>query len=162
MPVLPPIPPDWDRMARPPGETLWMAIEQHGLDSDRFRGTLAHTTEPLAPEIGLREWVHQTENLVRRTLRDYLLIDLERLGVAGLPGGRRLAHHTGPDDEALVLEQWFVIVEHAHGSVGHTLTATLATDRYDAVADVVAAAAQQWQPAALKSATDAAVSTDAG
>lgn len=135
-----------------------MAVEQHGFGSDRFRGTLAHTTEALGTEVGLREWVHQTEDLASRTLRDYLLIDLERLGVAGLPGGRRLAHHTAPSDEALVLEQWFVIVEHPDVAVGHTLTATLATDRYDSVADVVAAAAQRWQPAALS----AAVRTDAG
>jgi hypothetical protein len=123
-----------------------MAVEHHGLGSDRFRGTLAHTVEPLGAEIGLREWAHQTEDLVSRTLRGYLLIDLERLGIAGQPGGRRLAHHTGPDDEALVLEQWFVILEEAGRSVGHTLTATLATDRYDAAADVVAAAARRWQP----------------
>lgn len=147
MPVLPPIPPDWDRLARPPEETLWMAVEQHGFGSDRFRGTLAHTIEPLGDEVGLRQWVHQTEDLVSKTLPGYLLIDLERLGVAGQPGGRRLAHHTGPDDEALVLEQWFVIVEHVDGSVGHTLTATLATDRYDTLADIVATTAQSWDPA---------------
>ncbi|MEU0312624.1 hypothetical protein [Nocardioides sp. NPDC006273] len=147
MSVLPPIPPDWDRLARPPRETLWMAVENHGVDHDRFRGTLAHTVEPLGAEIGLRQWVHQTEELISAALRGYLLIDLERLGVAGQPGGRRLAHHTGPNDEALVLEQWFVIVEYVDGSAGHTLTATLATDRYDTLADIVATTAQSWDPA---------------
>lgn len=149
MPVLPPIPPDWDRLARPPEETLWMAVEHHSFGSDRFRGTLAHTVEPLSGEIGMREWVHQTEDLASTTLPGYLLIDLERLGIAGQPGGRRLAHHTGPNDEALVLEQWFVIIDHTDRSVGHTLTATLATDRYDTLADVVATAVQSWHPAEM-------------
>jgi hypothetical protein len=41
------------------------------------------------------------------------------------------------------MEQWFTLVD----GVGHTLTATVETWRYDELADPCAAAARDWRPA---------------
>jgi hypothetical protein len=75
-------------------------------------------------------------------LDDYLLVDLERLVVDGRPGGRRLAHHVDQAGRALTMEQWFV----ADDQVGWTLTATVETWSYDAVADELAEVAAAWRP----------------
>lgn len=106
-----------------------------------FRSSLAHTTSTIG-DIGLREWVSSTEDLLRNLLPGYRLIDLQRLGVSGATGGRRLAHYRGPGGEALVTEQWFVQV----GSEGHTLTATVETYRYPTLADVISECARRWHP----------------
>src|SRR5206468_177335 len=70
-----------------------------------------------------------------RVPTDYLLLDLERLPVAGLPGGRRLARHVSPEGVDLTMEQWFVLVDGA----GITVTATVDSWRYDAVTDELTA-----------------------
>jgi hypothetical protein len=80
--------------------------------------------------------------LLPRMLDGYLLVDLERLEFHGRPAGRRLAHHTGPGGQALTMEQWFTQID----DVGYTLTATVETARYDALADTLAAAAASWSP----------------
>jgi hypothetical protein len=107
-----------------------------------FRSSLAYTISTIS-DIGLREWVSSTEDLLINLLPGYLLIDLQRLGISGATGGRRLAHYRGPGGEALVTEQWFVPV----GSQGHTLTATVETHRYPALADVISECVQRWNPA---------------
>ena len=99
-------------------------------------------TEQPTGGLGFRDWQTGTEELLPRTLPDYLLVDLERLEVDGRPAGRRLAHHAGPGGEALTMEQWFVLVD----GVGHTLTATVETWRYDELADSLAGVAASWRP----------------
>lgn len=78
-----------------------------------------------------RDWQVATDEVLPGMLTDYLLLDLEKLSVAGLPGGRRLAHHISPDGVALTMEQWFTTAE----GVGYTLTATTDSWRYDEQAD---------------------------
>ncbi|MER7558152.1 hypothetical protein ABTZ46_14500 [Nocardioides sp. NPDC126508] len=116
-------------------------MEARPIGVTRFRSSLAHTISTIG-DIGLREWVRSTEDLLTNLLPGYLLIDLQRLGVSGATGGRRLAHHRGPGGEALVTEQWFV----PFGGQGHTLTATVETNRYPALADVIRECARQWHP----------------
>lgn len=139
---MPPVPSSWDVLARPPADTDWVAVEPGILGDGGFRSSLAHSTSTIG-DVGLREWVRNTEELLKGLLPGYLLIDLQRLGIGGITGGRRLAHYRGPGGEALVTEQWFVPVE----GQGHTLTATVETHRYPELADVISECARQWRPA---------------
>lgn len=138
---VPPVPPSWDVLSKPPADTAWAAVEPLPLGVAGFRSSLAHTVAAVG-DIGLREWVSTTEGLLENLLPGYLLIDLQRLGIDGVTGGRRLAHHRGPNGEALVTEQWFVAV----GGQGHTLTATVETHRYPALTDVIGECARRWRP----------------
>ena len=145
------VPPDWEVVDRPSEGVVLVALEpaRAATADDRppFRSNLVVTAVSTGG-LGFRDWQAGSDEILDRALTDYLLVDLERLEVDGLPGGRRLAHHTGPHGEALTLEQWFVL----HEGIGHTLTATVETARYDELADVVAAAAGSWRPTLSRSA----------
>lgn len=84
--------------------------------------------------LDFRQWQVNTDIMLPQALTDFVLLDLERLEVAGHPGGRRLARHVGPDGTDLTLEQWFTLVDGA----GITVSATVDSWRYDAVADELA------------------------
>jgi hypothetical protein len=112
-----------------------------GGDPERFRTTVV-LTEQSTGGLGFRDWQAGTDELLPRVLPDYLVVDLEKVTLDGHPGGRRLAHHAGPRGEALTMEQWFTEVD----GVGHTLTVTIETWRYDALADTYAAVAAAWTP----------------
>ncbi len=107
----------------------------------RFQSNLVVTASTTGG-LSFSDWQNGTEELLPRMLGDYLLVDLERLDFNGNPAGRRLAHHTGPRGQALTMEQWFTQID----DIGYTLTATVETFRYDALADVLAAAAASWRP----------------
>ena len=138
---IPPVPSSWDVLSRPPADTVWVAVEPQPMGVADFRSSLAYTISTIS-DIGLREWVNSTEDLLKNLLPGYLLIDLQRLDIGGAMGGRRLAHYRGPNGEALVTEQWFVSV----GVQGHTLTATVEAQRYPELADVISACAHRWHP----------------
>lgn len=141
-PPTPPPPDGWEVVSDLPPGTLWAVREPtDAADPERFRANLVLTADDVGT-LSFRDWQVGTDELLPRMLDDFLLVDLERLSVDGLPGGRRLAHHAGPAGEALTMEQWFVLDE----SRGHTLTATVETWRYDELADVCAAVARAWRP----------------
>jgi hypothetical protein len=126
-----------------PDEVTVVAVEgEDPAEPGRFRTNLV-VTEQSTGGLGFRDWQAGTEELLGRVLPDYLVVDLERIDAGGRPGGRRLAHHVAPDGRALTMEQWFTLVD----GVGHTLTATVETWRYDELADSLAAAAGSWWPA---------------
>ena len=142
LPCAPPCPDGWEVLADPPHGTAWVALEPAvPAEGGRFRTNLVLTSVTTGG-MGFRDWQVGTDVLLPRMLDDYLLVDLERLEVDGRPAGRRLAHHAGPGGEALTMEQWFVQVD----DVGHTLTATVETWRYDEQADALAALAAAWIP----------------
>lgn len=138
-------PPGWEVHDRPAVGARLVLVEPAGppspSGSSGFRANLVVTAVP-AGGLSFRDWQAGSDEILARALDDYLLIDLERLEVAGRPGGRRLAHHAGPRGEALTMEQWFTLV----GDVGHTLTATVDTARYDELADLLATTAAGWRP----------------
>lgn len=136
-------PPGWEVLSEPPPGTAWVAVEPaYPTEPERFRANLVLTVHPTGG-LSFRDWQVGSDELLPRTLEDYLLVDLEKLEVGGLPGGRRLAHHAGPRGQALTMEQWFVLLD----DTGHTLTATTETWRYDELADICAAVAAGWRPA---------------
>ena len=120
------LPDGWEILPdQPPGT----AAAREPVADEGFRANLVLTRADNA-EIDFRDWQVATDELLPRMLNDYLLLDLERCEVAGRPGGRRLAHHVTPDGVAVTMEQWFTSAD----GVGHTLTATIDSWRYDAVA----------------------------
>lgn len=139
----PPVPPPgWEELAELPAGVRWAAREpQHPVDPGRFRANVVLTVDDTAT-LSFRDWQTGTDELLPRLLDDYLLVDLEKLEIDGAAGGRRLAHHAGPDGEALTMEQWFVLAD----GLGQTLTATIDTGRYDALAEVCASVADGWRP----------------
>lgn len=142
MPDLLRLPDDWEILDEPPQGTVLVAREpEEPADPARFRANVVVTALSTGG-LGFRDWQTGTEELLAKILDDYLVVDLERILVDGVAGGRRLAHHGGPADEALTMEQWFVLLD----GVGHTLTATVETLRYDELADRCAAIAGSWRP----------------
>ena len=136
------LPPGWEILDDPTGETVLVALEPADeARPDRFRANLVVTAVTVGG-MGFRDWQAGTDELLPRVLADYLPVDLEKVDVHGSPGGRRLAHHASPAGEALTMEQWFVLID----DVGHTLTATTETWRYDELADLCARAAATWRP----------------
>lgn len=135
------VPAGWEVHDRPAEGALLVVREPAGDDPPAFRANLVVTAVPVGG-LSFRDWQAGSDEILARALDDYLLVDLERLSVGGGPGGRRLAHHAGPRGEALTMEQWVTLVD----GVGHTLTATVATGRYDELADLFATAAASWRP----------------
>jgi len=138
----PQVPDGWDKVARPQAGTLWTAVEPLDLEQpERFRANLVLTCDSLAG-LTFRDWQVGTDEVLPRMLHDFRLIDLERLELDGQAGGRRLAHHLDHAARALTMEQWFV----AGDDLGWTLTATVETWFYDALADRLAEVAATWRP----------------
>ena len=138
----PTVPQGWDRMVRLPPGTVWTAVEPVDLDrADRFRANVVLTCDDLGG-LTFRDWQVASDEVLPTMLQDYLLVDLERLEIDGAPGGRRLAHHVDGTGRALTMEQWFV----AGAGFGWTVTATVETWSYDAVADGLAEVSAAWRP----------------
>lgn len=86
-------------------------------------------TAMINASISVRDWQAGTDELLTGQLTGHQLIDLEKLEVGGLLGGRRLAQHimlaadeTGEDAAVPVtMEQWSALVD----GTGYTLTATV-------------------------------------
>lgn len=139
----PPVaPPGWVRLSQPPPATLWAAVEALPEDAPgQFRANLVLTCDDTSL-MGFRDWQVATDEVLPRTLTDYLVVDLERLEIDGCQGGRRLAHHLDGVGRPLTMEQWFT----QQGERGWSLTATVETWRYDELADLFAHAAASWRP----------------
>lgn len=106
-------------------------------DGPGFRTNAVLTYSRLPDGMGFEDWQRTSDQLLPSTLHDFLLLDLERLDVAGRPGARRLAHHASKENESLTMEQWVTLV----GSTGITLTLTCATLRYVELEPVLTALA---------------------
>lgn len=137
-PFIPPA--GWSFLPEPPAGVEAIAVEPPDPDDPkRFRSNLVLTVNPTGG-LSFSDWQNGTDELLPRMLNELVIVDLERLEFSGRPAGRRLAHYTGPDRQALTMEQWFTQID----DVGHTLTATVETVRYDELADMLQVAAVLW------------------
>lgn len=102
-----------------------------------FRANLVLTVVDNAAAT-FRDWQAGTDRVLPILLEDYEVIDLERLPVAGHPGGRRFARHRGPCGRLLLMNQWFASVD----GQGVTLTATADTSSYGLLNSTFDAAAR--------------------
>jgi hypothetical protein len=124
-----PLPTDWERVADArPGVPL-IAVEPDRVGG--FRANVVVTVERLPHGVDLDAWQASADGLLRDALSDYMLIDGERLDLDGRDIVRRLAHHAREDTGAITMEQWAMV----DGDRGYTLTASVATPEYDAMAE---------------------------
>lgn len=135
------VPDGWEILCDEESDTL-VALEpgEPGEPGTGFRANLVLSVVANG-DLSFRDWQVATDATLPEMLTDYQLLDLEKLDVAGRPGGRRLAHHVSPDGVPLTMEQWFTAV----GGTGYTLTATVDSWRYDELADVFADLARRLE-----------------
>jgi hypothetical protein len=131
------VPDDWELVPSPDQQRL-IVVEPERTEEAGFRANIVLTAVDNGG-MSFRDWQRGTDELMPRQLSMYLLVDLERVPVAGREGGRRLAEHVVDDNTPVTMEQWFALV----GSTGYTLTATVDSWRYDEYADFFAEIAEQ-------------------
>lgn len=122
-------PADWSVSYANP--TTCVALEPRRY-SGEFRTNIVLTVVTNG-SMAFRTWQAGTDRLLPIMLHDYEVIDLERLDVAGHPGGRRLARHRAPCGRPVLLNQWFANIDGMGGGMdgdcgpnrlGITLTGT--------------------------------------
>lgn len=121
------LPGGWAPAEAPAGVAL-LALGPH--DPGAVHPSLVLTVDDVTGLAGLRDWQQGADYLMAAQLGDYLLLDLERLPVAGAEGVRRLAHHVVDGARSVTLEQWAFV----HDGLGVTLSATVGTFDYPALA----------------------------
>jgi hypothetical protein len=130
------IPRFWDVVTDVDATTVLAAVEPEsaGTSTVGFRANLVVTRDE-GVGLDLDTWQKGTDLILDRTLTGWVLLDLERLEINGLPAARRLGTYVAPDGPPVTLEQWVVL----RGEEGLTLSMTAATATWDTMADEVAA-----------------------
>lgn len=123
------VPDDWELVHSPDQQRL-IVVEPERTEEAGFRANIVLTAVDNGG-LSFCDWQAGTDELMPRQLSMYLLLDLERLAVAGREDGRRLAEHVVDGRPPVTMEQWFTLV----GPTGYTLTATVDSWRYDEYAD---------------------------
>ena len=134
------VPPTWERLEDPQRGVALIAREPD--DPAGFRANLVVTVDDLTADLDIDSWQEANDELLRKELRNYFLLDRERVEMSGRPVVRRLAHHAESDTGPVTMEQWAMV----EGSTGYTLTASVATLSYDSLADVFSAIARRFRP----------------
>lgn len=120
------LPAAW-RLADPPGPAIPLVAAEPEVAEGAFRANVVVTLD--AVTMSFEDWQLGNDQLLARAMREYQLLDLERLTVSGHEGVRRLATHT-VDGRSVTMEQWAGLVGHD----GWTVTFTVPTTRYAAMA----------------------------
>lgn len=102
-----------------------------------FRTNAAVTIGEVPSDMSFRAWQAGTDQILPTSLAQYQLFDLEHVAVDGLPAVRRLAHHVTAEGVPVTMQQWAVLVPGPSSGRGVTLTVTVATADFPAVAGVV-------------------------
>ncbi|MGB5952988.1 MAG: hypothetical protein WBG57_10830 [Ornithinimicrobium sp.] len=112
-----------ERAAYPRGLNAWSGALEAPVAV--FRANLVLTVVNNA-ELTFGQWQRASDHLLPIALKDYELLDVQKVRLAGRPGGRRLARHLSTSGEVLVMQQWFTVCGH----LGVTLTATCDVGSY--------------------------------
>lgn len=138
-----PLPDDWETVEDTEGVAL-VALEPPR-DGPWFRTNLVVTIEQLAGPPDLTAWQEQALGLMRQSLHEFQLIDVEEIELAGHPGRRTLAHHrsvTPAMVAAVAMEQWSLVV----GTLGYTVTTSVGALEYVELGDLFAQLVAEFRP----------------
>lgn len=124
-----PVPEGWRLRTHVPDTVLVLVDETPSLG---FHPNVVVTLEELADSADVSTWVTEQGAVLSKVLVDPLLLDVERVEVAGIGAQRLLCHHD-VDGHAVTLEQWVVPA----GNFGWTLSASVASLAYDRYADLI-------------------------
>lgn len=134
------LPADW-QLADTPGPAIPLVAAEPEVGRGEIRANVVVTVD--AVTMGFKDWQLGNDQLLPGALREYHLLDLERLSVSGHEGVRRLATHT-VQDRSVTMEQWAGLVDEQ----GWTVTFTVPTMRYAAMAPGLRALAETFTVAA--------------
>ena len=132
-----PLPRGWERVEDAEGVAL-IAVEP--ARPPWFRANLVVTIERLG-DMDLPRWTEAGLGLLEQSLERPLLLDLEEIEIGGRPARRALVHHA-TETGAVTMEQWAL----TEGSLGYTVTASVATLEYDDLADLFATMVAGFRP----------------
>ena len=144
-----PLPDGWERAedAHPGLVLITVEPEQPADQEPGFRANLVVTVDRLDDGLDLSEWQAGTEKLFPGSLTEYLVLDLERMQLAGVPAIRRLAHHRTDQNRSVTMEQWAIVLPGDDGRPhGWTLTASVGSLGYAGLADLTSQVAAHWRP----------------
>lgn len=99
------------------GDQRRTSLELHA--TPPFRANLVLTVVDNA-DLSFGQWQRASDEALPLLLESYELLDVQKVRVAGRPGGWRLARHLNATGDVLVMQQWFT----TFGHLGITLTAT--------------------------------------
>jgi hypothetical protein len=133
-----PLPDAWARVEDAGGVAL-IAVEPERYPW--FRANLVVTIERLPADMDLSRWVEAGLGQLQRTLKRWLLLDLEPTEIGGRPARRTLGQHT-TETGAVTMEQWTL----TEATLGYTVTASVGTLEYDDLADLFATMAAGFRP----------------
>jgi hypothetical protein len=134
-----PMPRGWEVAVDPRPDIALLAVAPDA--GDGFRANVVVTLEELGGW-SLRDWQDGTGMMLAASLRDYVLLDLERLDHRpGMPGLRRLCHHVA-SGAAVTLEQWC----HVWDGCGLTVSATSPSLDHARLRPLLAASGEHWRP----------------
>jgi hypothetical protein len=134
-----PLPNGWEVAVDPRPDVALLAVAPD--EGDGFRANVVVTLEELGGW-SLRDWQDSTGTMLAASLRDYVLLDLERLDDRpGMPGLRRLSHHVA-SGAAVTLEQWCRVWE----GRGLTVSVTSPSLDYALLRPLLAASGEHWRP----------------
>lgn len=130
------VPDVWEVLTEVDATTALVAREPDGPGSRAagFRANLVVTVDSVG-EFSFTDWQRGNDQILEQSLTGWVLLDLELHEVAGHQAVRRLGTYVAPDGPPVTLEQWAVL----RNGRGFTLSATVATTAWDALADQVAA-----------------------
>lgn len=113
-----------------------LAVVEQARSDGGFRANLVLTVTSNGG-LSFRDWQSRTDQFLPRMLTNYSLVDIERLSVAGRPGGRRCARYLAPSGALVLTHQWFT----SAGDLGVTLSGTADIFSFAALRTVFAHAA---------------------
>lgn len=132
------LPADWEQWTDSHEGVALISIVPQA--EDGFRTNVVVTLEQVS-EMDLAVWQFSTGQLLERELMEFVLLDEEYVEIGGRTVVRRLGHHTVGED-AVTMEQWALLDQ----GVGYTLTASVDTQVYDHVAELLTTIADGFRP----------------
>lgn len=136
------LPAGWVEIDPAPAGLSLVALEPASDDPPAVRASIT-ITEISDANLSFAQWQTGSELILARGLRDFTIVDREKLSFDGHRAGRRRATYLLADfGVPVTIEQWFTAAD----GVGRTLTATCSSARHGDLVDTFYDVALSWRP----------------